>query len=290
MMEPAEAMDKAARRCWEANLTIPDEIMIYFFFEHAQLSTERQANLLLRTSGEYDWKKMKQAVELLYQNTPVRSGPPGNPQGHRGRARATHELHAEALDLWNKQPDWNATEEQWGNWLQDYDVVENLADYDFEEIPEDIARELHTCFQTHRENRQRLAKAVQARGFYVGGASKGKGRGKGDSKGKGKSKGKKAGGRARGMSLEELKAKTTCAACGQLGHWKGDPQGRAKSTNEASRAETGNEEDDAGDWYGGYTDDQWAAWEYERYGYSDDRAAYTARKPLLCHQAPRRRR
>ncbi|OLP79373.1 Retrovirus-related Pol polyprotein from transposon TNT 1-94 [Symbiodinium microadriaticum] len=275
MMETAEAMDKAARRCREANLTIPDEIMIYFFFEHAQLSTERQANLLLRTSGEYDWKKMKQAVELLYQNTPVRSGPPNNPQGHRGRTRATHEMHADTTDLWRRQPDWSASEEQWGNWLQDYDPVESLFDTDFEEIPEDIARELHSCYQTHRENRQRLAKAVQARGFYVGSASKGKGRGKGDSKGKGKTKSKKGGGRARGMSLDELKAKTTCAACGQLGHWKGDPQCRAKSANEASRAEAEGVEDDEGDWYGEYSSDQWATWESERYGYSDDRMAYT---------------
>ena len=275
MMETAEAMDKAARRCREANLTIPDEIMIYFFFEHAQLSTERQANLLLRTSGEYDWKKMKQAVELLYQNTPVRSGPPNNPQGHRGRTRATHEMHADTTDLWRRQPDWSASEEQWGNWLQDYDPVESLFDTDFEEIPEDIARELHSCYQTHRENRQRLAKAVQARGFYVGSASKGKGRGKGDSKGKGKTKGKKGDGRARGMSLDELKAKTTCAACGQLGHWKGDPQCRAKSANEASRAEAEGVEDDEGDWYGEYSSDQWATWESERYGYSDDRMAYT---------------
>ena len=44
-----------------------------------------------------------------------------------------------------------------------------------------------------RENRQRLAKAVQARGFYVGSSGKGKGKSssKGDPKKKGKSKGPK---------------------------------------------------------------------------------------------------
>jgi hypothetical protein len=54
--------------------------------------------------------------------------------------------------------------------------VELLAEAEVEALPEDVARELHTCFSTHRENRQRLAKAVQARGYYVntGGGSKGK--------------------------------------------------------------------------------------------------------------------
>ncbi|CAE7161267.1 unnamed protein product [Symbiodinium necroappetens] len=277
-------MDRAARRCREANLVIPDEIMIYFFFEHAQLSTERQANLLLRTSGEYDWKKMKQAVELLYQNVVVKSGAPGrNDPGHRGRPRGTHETHREEWDLWVRTPDWNATEDQLNNFLYDYDPVENLAECDLaSDLPEDVARELHTCFQTHRENRQRLAKAVQARGFYVGGSSKGKSKGsKGASKGKGKSKGKKGSGKARGMSLDELKAKTTCAACGQVGHWRGDPQCRAKSANEASRAGADDLEGDADDWYGqegDYTPEQWASWEAERYGY-EDRYTYVASRP-----------
>ena len=281
MMETADAMDRAARRCREANLVIPDEIMIYFFFEHAQLSTERQANLLLRTSGEYDWKKMKQAVELLYQNVTVKSGQGGrNDLGHRGRPRGTHETHREEWDFWGKMPEWNATEEQLNNFLLDHDPVENLAECELaQEIPEEVARELHTCFQTHRENRQRLAKAVQARGFYVGGGSKGKGKGtKGPAKGKGKSKGKKGSGKARGMSLDELKAKTTCAACGQVGHWKGDPQCKVKSSNEASRHQNDEYDEGAEDWYGpdgDYTAEQWAAWEAERYGY-EDRTAFSA--------------
>ncbi|CAE6964690.1 unnamed protein product [Symbiodinium sp. CCMP2592] len=283
MLETADAMDRAARRCREANLVIPDEIMIYFFFEHAQLSTERQANLLLRTSGEYDWKKLKQAVELLYQNVTVRAGASARPdQGHRGRQRGAHETHREEWDFWGKAPDWNATEEQLQNFLYDHDPVENLAECELAyEIPEDMARELHTCFQTHRENRQRLAKAVQARGFYVGG-SKGKAKGsKGAGKGKGKSKGKKGLGKAPGMSLEELKAKTTCAICGQVGHWKGDPQCRGKSANEASRTTVEENTEDAEDWYGydgEYTAEQWAAWEAERYGY-EERSTYVASRP-----------
>ncbi len=45
--------------------------MIYVFFEHAGCSAERQPNLLLRTGRKYDWKKVKEAVELLYPNVVV---------------------------------------------------------------------------------------------------------------------------------------------------------------------------------------------------------------------------
>ena len=279
MAEVADLMDKAARRCRESNLVIPDEVMVFFFFEHTQLSFERQANLLLRTGGEYDWKKMKQAVELLYENVQVRGGrdrDPGRDGPPRGRqGRAAHEAHHEwNTDLW-KVPDPSATEHQVDAWLCDHDPVEALADVEPDELPEEVARELHECFATHRENRQRLAKAVQARGYYVGGKGKGKdtkGRDKGKG-GKGKG-GKKGGGKARGMSLEELKSKTTCSECGLRGHWRGDPECKgSKRANEASRADDA--EEDAEDWYGElYTDEQWQQWESQRYGYAVRRSTY----------------
>ena len=105
MVEVADAMDKAARRCKEAGLVIPDEVMVFFFFEHTNSSLERQANVLLRTSGEYNWKKVKQAIELLYPAVQVRSGRDQGRDGLRdqragGRARGAHETH------WEYVPDW----------------------------------------------------------------------------------------------------------------------------------------------------------------------------------------
>ena len=288
MLEVADAMDKAARRCREANLTIPDEIMIYFFFEHTQSSTERQANLLLRTGGEYNWKKMKAAVELLYQNVNVRTNTAGGrdvrDRGGRG-GRAAHEAHIQQspishdyADLW-KLPGNEATEEQVENWIYDLDPVEQLASAELEEIPEDLARELHLCFATHRENRQKLARAVQARGFYVGQKGKGKGKSKYDSKGKSKDgKGKKGGGgKARGMSLEELKSKTQCADCGQRGHWRGDPQCKGARSNNAVQRDGLDDDDEAQDWYEDYDRDvEYPSWAAERYGYEAHRSSYVS--------------
>ena len=160
MIEVADAMDKAARRCKEAGLVIPDEVLVYFLFEHTNSSLERQANVLLRTSGEYNWKKVKQAIELLYPTVQVRSGREPGRDAHRdqragGRARGAHETR------WEYDPEWRlpssgATEEQVANWLLDHDPAEMIAEQDMEELPEDLAKTLHSVMATHRENRQKL--------------------------------------------------------------------------------------------------------------------------------------
>ena len=279
MLDVMDQMDRAARRCREAELTIPDEIMIYFFFEHAGVSVERQANLLLRTEGKYNWRAMKKAVELLYMNVPVRGRDPPAP-GRAGRYRQTHEVHGDLF--WNQPvPNEWATEAQLEAYLLDFDPAERLAEnFDTDScdnLPEDVARELHTCFTTHRENRQRLAKAVQARGYYVGNRSKGKGKDKSKSKGKGKkgSSGGKSGGKARGMSLDELKAVTTCAECGQRGHWKGDAAcpGAAKSAHATGRADEDEEAEHVVDYDDGWYDQaadqaEWESWANHRYGFA----------------------
>jgi hypothetical protein len=101
------------------------------------------------------------------------------------------------------------------DWLYYEDPVEKLAEYDMPDyLPENLARELHEVYATHRENRARLAKAVKARGYYVTkgkgkkGAGKSRGKDGGKSAGKAPPKSKGKGGKARGMSLEELKKVT----------------------------------------------------------------------------------
>ena len=234
LTELVDHMDKSACLCREAGLAIPDEILVYQFFEHSGSSMERQANLLLRTSGDYDWKKMKTAIELLYPTTLVsqrRDG--GGFKGYGGgKGRSAHE----AQGVWeesNTSNDYIQPDMDIEDWLFYEDPVEKLADEVPDYLPENLARELREVYATHRENRARLAKAVKARGFYVnkskGGKKGSKGGGKSKDSGKagkgsgGKSKGKGSG-KARGMSLEQLKQVTSCADCGEMGHWRGDTQ------------------------------------------------------------------
>ena len=97
MRDVMEMMDKAARRCRDNNLDIPDPVMCHFFFQNTSCSTERQANLLLRSGGEYDWSKIKAAVDLLYANAVVHR--PGSSRGGP-RGRGAHEVHHYAVFLW----------------------------------------------------------------------------------------------------------------------------------------------------------------------------------------------
>ena len=139
---------------------------------------------------------------------------------------------------------------------------------------------------THHENRQKLAKAVQARGYFVKGRGKSKGKGKkgekGSSKGKSKGGGKK-GGKARGMSLEELKAQTACAECGQVGHWKDEcPHRKSHVTGTEVKQETEDYEEEYSydydydeQYYQEWSPETWDEWS----GRSDiGRQSYSARR------------
>lgn len=287
LREVADAMDKAARQCRETGLQMPDAIMIYFFFEHAGCSAERQANLLLRTGGKYDWKKIKEAVELLYPNVVVNKSYQSKGYGG-GRGRGAHEAHHYEFG-YDNVPGPEATSEHIEAWLVDHDPAEAFADNEVvEALPEDVARELHTCFSTHRENRQRLAKAVKNRGFYVSDKGKGKkGKGSGKTKSGGKGKGRKGpskgGGKARGMSLDELKAVTTCTACGQVGHWHDDAECPKRGAHKASREHDEDDEQEDWQWQEGdwsWADEEWEAWATERYGYPTARYAHTSSRTM----------
>ena len=281
LREAADALDRAHRQCRDSGLTIPDSIMIHFYFEHTGMGQDKQANLLLRTNGEYDWKKIKQAVDLLYPNVMVRSGREFTSYKGHGKHRGAHEAHHEWAE--RSEPSsplaWDASDEQVESWIYDHDPIEALADVELHEgIPEDISRELHSCFTTHRENRMKLAKAVQARGYYVASKGKGKKGSKSSSKGGKSSGGKSSGGgkgkgKARnGMSLAELKAVTTCADCEQVGHWKGDPEcpHSKRKTHEATRDEDAEQYDDE-DYH---WDDQYWSPSFD----GQERNAYQARR------------
>ena len=289
MRDIVDAMDRSARACRDAGLHIPDPVMIHFFFQHSGASSERQANLLLRTGGAYDWSAMKQAVELLYPNVTIRAA--AHPDTRNRRPRGAHESQ-QTTDAWF---DWampDAMDPAFPEWVEYHDPFEAVAEIleaDTAALPEPLARELHSCFASHRENRQKLAKAVQARGYYV--RSKGKGKssskGKGSSKGAGKGKGKKGGGKARGMSLEGLKKVTTCADCDQVGHWKGDPECPMRRANHAAKEEPLDEEDDeyGAEVYGEWEPEQWEVWFSENYGSKDDRSAHISERRKLDRQA-----
>ena len=62
------------------------------------------------------------------------------------------------------------------------------------------------------------------------------------------------------MSLDELKKKTTCGDCGQLGHWRGDPACRGPNkANETVTIDLADDENPENDDL--YYDDVWMEWQ-----------------------------
>ncbi|CAK9009213.1 Fucoxanthin-chlorophyll a-c binding protein F, partial [Durusdinium trenchii] len=181
--------------------------------------------------------------------------------------------HSDWFHDWHV-PDLADTTVSWDDWLYNNDPIEAIIESTYQEandmnlVPESLASTLSSCFSTHRENRLRLARAVQSRGYWVkGGKGKGKGKsskgaGKGSKGGKpSKGRGKGGSGKARGMSLDELKAQTACAECGMMGHWKDEcPNRKSNVTRNYDDEHYGDQDyDNEENWdYGpGFEGDEW---------------------------------
>ena len=92
--------------------------MVYFFFVHSNSSSERQANLLLRTNV---LGQDLQAVELLYPTV-------------GGRGRGAHEVQQQSDAWYGDWPMPDASDQQFGEWLEYHDPVETVADaFSYEE-------------------------------------------------------------------------------------------------------------------------------------------------------------
>ena len=110
-------MDKAAWQCKEAGLVLPDEVMVYLYLWHANASMERQANILVRTGGEYDWKKVKQAVGLLYLQAVTQRRDRDSPGKQHRKGRCAHETHGDwkSLRIWTSTMG-STTRTLWRSW------------------------------------------------------------------------------------------------------------------------------------------------------------------------------
>ena len=228
---------------------------------------------------------------------------PSSSKGTGYRGRAAHEVQHSSQ--WTSSdwtiPDLQDTSISWDEWLCDNDPIEMLAEQTFADtrddtfIPEQLARDLVGCFNTHRENRQKLAKAVQARGYYVRGKGKGKGGDRGAGRGgkKGNGKGGKSSGKNRargGLSLQELKAKTACAECGAVGHWKDECPNR--KSNLTHHTEYRHDEPDEAEWqdYEGRDEREWewddADWDFWHF-WKEEAQSYVPEASRSSHAASR---
>ena len=106
---------------------------------------------------------------------------------------------------------------------QEYDMEADAEDVPEELLEEQVEAEAEVFklekMLARAKDRQKDAK--QARGFYHRGRLPGTGKG---GSGKGRDAGHGRGGGKGSERIQKLKARTHCAVCSKLGHWKGDPE------------------------------------------------------------------
>ena len=92
-------LERAFRKCSEGGLTVPEQFRIHRFFRGSTLSAQAQAAIISAAGGAGDWKKVSDAVVMLYPTragvaaaSPGRHALPGKRERRRSAAveEATH--------------------------------------------------------------------------------------------------------------------------------------------------------------------------------------------------------
>ncbi|CAK0847483.1 unnamed protein product [Prorocentrum cordatum] len=228
LLQLATRVDKAVLQARSVDLAIPDPIIIRQFMKSSQLDHKTQATLLMAAGSKFEWKPLKEQAAILF---PMPLVPRNRFQGDR-KYRPQYSAHVTNQDTYEREvtepdyqhdhEDWQVTDADFGH-DDSYDNSweEDSGDFWDEQLPEALAREIHTARVTFKQAHDLLNQANRARGYYNTKGSKGKGKhGKGYQPNRsGKGKGNDGGKARRGMSLEDLKKVTNCSACGEIGHW-----------------------------------------------------------------------
>ena len=171
---------------------LPAELKGFILAKQAGLGTSEVRELLTLTGGSLDYTKVKTSMRRLMWDFSKPSGP-------RRSTTAKGVLVAENDD--------DETEFE----LPDFEEIMNEQEWSEEEAK--------GVMLAYTEARQRLQARKLGRGFFPAQASTSMATA--NTNGGAKSKGTfgKSGGKG-GMDVSQLKAKTRCHICGQLGHWK----------------------------------------------------------------------
>eukprot|EP00971_Amphidinium_carterae_P265862 5273952-Amphidinium_carterae.2 len=243
-----------------------EEVLRMLFGNLADI--EKRMGRVPPAAGRRPVQQQPQQQQQQQQRTSAYTAPPPSgsqywrrPRQQNGQFRsgASQPRRAFVADAEEAPPEqeWEEDEDEEEAWLEDQEPMADGADE--EEIDEGVADEyeyppeeegdeevvaVSEAFAAGWTAKHRMAQQKQARGFKgsVGQASKGKGKGQA-SKGKGKAfrKGKGKGNAtptSNASNIAARKEKSVCAACGEVGHWKGDAVCRKSTTGEASAGGT----------------------------------------------------
>ena len=184
----------AERKLQEQGVNLPTEVQGWFMLRKMRLDTTSEAMILTATQGSYKVEAVIRAVRAVLPN-------------QRGSSRSKETLVADAGSGEREV-------EESGD--SDQEVLDILvADMQYgEQYDEESVLE---SFENYKQVRNRMLEAKKGRG-YRGPAAVG-------TSGKSAGKGGTGSWRLQGSitaKVEQMKARTRCHLCGQLGHWKRD--------------------------------------------------------------------
>ena len=180
------------------NIMVPDEVLADLYIKGARLPPERAASVLNGVGNKFDPTKIQEQLMINLPKVSIVDGQRDqhHDKGGYGGQRRDHKK-VYATEAYEKAEDDASSDSSEG---YDDDLPDELQDV-LDEAEEQVA------FFTKKMVRakDKLKEAKQARGYFA----------------------KREGGhppRKDDAKIAKMKARTHCGACGQKGHWRGDPQ------------------------------------------------------------------
>ena len=173
------------RKLREQGVTLPDEVQGWFMLRKLHLDTNQEAMILTATRGSFKIGDVSQAVRAILANT-----------------KGTHKT--------NQKDTFVVTDEQDRDtdvgWDEDQELLQVLA-AELQENDNYEEEELLDTFESYKQVRTKMQEVRKARGF------------RSDASSSGSSQPWRLQGTI-SARLQQVKARTRCHRCGQIGHWR----------------------------------------------------------------------
>ena len=189
------------RKLREQGVTLPDEVQGWFMLRKLHLDTNQEAMILTATRGSFKIGDVSQAVRAILANT-----------------KGTHKT--------NQKDTFVVTDEQDRDtdvgWDEDQELLQVLA-AELQENDNYEEEELLDTFESYKQVRTKMQEVRKARGF------------RSDASSSGSSQPWRLQGTI-SARLQQVKARTRCHRCGQVGHWRKECPSRSggKGSNKGS--------------------------------------------------------
>ena len=202
-------MDKAFARLRKEGVDLPESAQGYILYRQASLSDFQEQRLLVWADGKYDRISIVKALRKLDKVVK-----------EKGKTSYLADLPEDGSDPLPQESfavDWEDDDENY-IYLQEGDLDEVLTE-----------EEVLSALASYQDIRRAVKDQQKGRGFYGNGKGYGKDFGKSKSKGKGK---------WQRVHREQLKLRSKCWKCDQVGHWSAECKNEPKNRNVPSSSGT----------------------------------------------------